>query len=221
MSVGTRGKEPSQSSWGTVEGSMAEKVSTAGWPRGVETETPLGTSMGWVWQRLLHHHASPSHSTQWCGRTGVMLPAGLLSSWGLADLPQLQQLLISEEKGLLHPFRASTTYFDPCTIWSTGCMMQMPELLPKAVSAVPVPAPKKTFIGKTKLGMHNTFKFSRTFYSPPLGFLMRMIRKVTSKTAAAHTTTIRMMRNRDRWGPWTSRAIQQKTFKQRSPPGSW
>lgn len=77
-------------------------------------------------------------------------------------------------------------------------MMQMTELLLEAVSTVPVPAPKTPFIGKTKLGMHNTFKISRTFYSPPLGFLMRMIRKMTSKTAAAHTTTIRMMRNRDR-----------------------
>ena len=74
---------------------------------------------------------------------------------------------------------------------------KVPELLLVAASTVPAPSPK-TLKGKTKLGMQNTFKFSRTFYSPSLGFLMQMIRKMTRKITAPQTTAISMTRYRGR-----------------------
>lgn len=58
--------------------------------------------------------------------------------------------------------------------------------------------------------MHNAFQFSRTFYSPSLGFLMQMIRKMRRKTTAPQPTAIRMTRYRDRCVLGTPGATQQR-----------
>lgn len=62
-------------------------------------------------------------------------------------------------------------------------------------SASPVPRPRK---GETKLGILNTFKFSRRFCLPSLGFLRQTIRKMTRKTTAPQPTAMRMTRYRGR-----------------------
>lgn len=64
------------------------------------------------------------------------------------------------------------------------------------------------------LGTQKTFRFSRTFYSLSLGFLMHMMREMTRKTTAPHTTAIRMTRYRDKPVLWKPKAIEQRTFRQ-------
>lgn len=95
--------------------------------------------------------------------------------------------------------------------------MHVPELL--QVFARTAPAPK-ALKATPKLAMHSAFKVYRIFYSPSLGFLMQMIRKMIRKSTAPQTTAMRMTRYRGRRLLWKSRAIQQKTFKWRSPPRS-
>lgn len=92
------------------------------------------------------------------------------------------------------------------------------HLLPELVAARTAPDPK-SIKGKTMLGMCQTFRFSRTFYSPFLGFLTHMMREMTRKTTAPHTTAIRMTRYRDKPVLWESKAIQQKIFRQGRTPG--
>lgn len=127
-----------------------------------------------------------------CGGGGVVLGRQP------AHPARLLRLVFPKEKGKAAPpppwtFRSR---FQPRLVWiccpygagaraTAGCCERS--------STSPV-----TRKGETKLGMPNTFKFSRRFYSPSLGFLKQMIRKMTRKTTVPQPTAMRMTRYRGR-----------------------
>lgn len=175
-------------------------------------------ALGCLWGAERNNHPkalwqSKPHTSGWAagmggcssGAPGPLLPQP--HGWCLEDPPDCKDFSASLD--LPPSVSIHTSHLLP--VW---CRCQSCSWWLRALLLAPKPIK-----GKTILGMCKTFRISRTFYSPSLGFLRHRIREMTRKTTAPHTTAIRMTRYRDKPVLWKSKVIQQRTFRQGSPPG--
>lgn len=150
-----------------------------------DTVAESGAGSGWCPPRsaCCQQPGRRSQLRGWRGSAG--LAAGSRCLAAAVGVPHQKG---KREKRRLHLPGPSGAGFNPDSSGSAARMVQGPELLPQLLLRK----------GETKLGMPNTFKFSRRFYSPSLGFLKQMIRKMTRKTTVPQPTAMRMTRYRGR-----------------------